>query len=262
MPGGDTIVTFSLVPAPADAETASREIAALREQLGEAGERERALARMQARLLARAGAAPLLSNRLALQKQAAQVAIRRDASQARMASAKAALAEQNAAVAEQKAVRRANGAREEAAAPAIATAAPSPAASSIADPVAVAATPPPWLSTAPDEAAPRTIDQRLSPALALARQIGLRFVSGYRPGAIIAGTMNLSDHSRFPSEAIDLGGSASAMQRYALAVAQLPAVDTVIYSPVGVWKAGTGWKSISSPITRRDHFDHVHVDTF
>jgi hypothetical protein len=52
------------------------------------------------------------------------------------------------------------------------------------------------------------------------------------------------------------------MRRYARAVAGMPGVDIVIHSPVGTWQAGGGWSAIKSATTRRDHYDHVHVDSF
>jgi hypothetical protein len=52
------------------------------------------------------------------------------------------------------------------------------------------------------------------------------------------------------------------MRRYARAVAGMRGVDIVIHSPVGMWQAGVGWTAIESSATRRDHYNHVHVDTF
>jgi hypothetical protein len=52
------------------------------------------------------------------------------------------------------------------------------------------------------------------------------------------------------------------MRHYALAVAGIPGVETVIYSGVGLWLAGSGWGDIQAEVTYRDHRDHVHVDTF
>jgi hypothetical protein len=106
------------------------------------------------------------------------------------------------------------------------------------------------------------IDRRLGPALALARELGLALISAHRPGATIPGSGNRSDHSYYPSRAIDLAGSARQMRRYARAVAGKPGVHTVIYSGVGLWLAGEGWGKIRSRVTYRDHVDHVHVDTF
>jgi Putative peptidoglycan binding domain len=106
------------------------------------------------------------------------------------------------------------------------------------------------------------IDRRLEPALALAREMGLELISAYRPGATIAESGHRSDHAYYPSRAIDLAGSRRQMRRYALAVAGKPGVETVIYSGVGLWLAGSGWGEIQAQVTYRDHLDHVHVDTF
>jgi len=107
-----------------------------------------------------------------------------------------------------------------------------------------------------------SVDRRLWAELALARRMGLTLRSAYRPGSIIAASGGRSDHSYYPSRAIDVGGSAANMRRFARAVAGMPGVDIVIYSPAGMWQAGVGWAGIHSSTTRRDHVDHVHVDTF
>jgi hypothetical protein len=91
--------------------------------------------------------------------------------------------------------------------------------------------------------------------------MGLTLWSAHRPGSNLPGG-GRSDHSFYPSKAIDVAGSARNMRRYARAVAGMPGVDIVIYSPVGMWQAGVGWSAIHSSTTRRDHYDHVHVDTF
>ena len=106
------------------------------------------------------------------------------------------------------------------------------------------------------------IDPRLWPALSLAREMSLKLISAYRPGATIAGSGNRSDHSYFPSRAIDVADGADQMRRFARAVAGKPGVETVIYSGVGLWLADHGWGEIRSETTYRDHVNHVHVDTF
>jgi hypothetical protein len=106
------------------------------------------------------------------------------------------------------------------------------------------------------------VDERLAGALALAREMGLTLLSAYRPGALIAASGRPSDHSYSPSKAIDISGPAAAMRRYALAVAGMRGVETVIHSPVGLWTPGEGWHDIRTSVTYRDHVDHVHVDTF
>jgi peptidoglycan hydrolase-like protein with peptidoglycan-binding domain len=107
----------------------------------------------------------------------------------------------------------------------------------------------------------RSVDRRLWAELALARRMGLTLWSAYRPGSRFASGKR-SDHSYYPSKAIDVAGSARSMRRYARAVAGMRGVDIVIHSPVGIWQAGVGWSRIDSPTTRREHYDHVHVDTF
>jgi peptidoglycan hydrolase-like protein with peptidoglycan-binding domain len=107
----------------------------------------------------------------------------------------------------------------------------------------------------------RNVDRRLWAELGLARRMGLTLWSAYRPGSRFPSGKR-SDHSYFPSKAIDVAGSARSMRRYARAVAGMPGVDIVIHSPVGIWQAGVGWSRIDSSTTRREHYDHVHVDTF
>ena len=109
---------------------------------------------------------------------------------------------------------------------------------------------------------PDGIDERLGAALALAHEMGLKLISAHRPGATIGASGGVSDHAFYPSKAIDLQGSADEMKRYALAVAGIAGVETVIYAGTGMWIAGSGWGEIRSESTRRDHVDHVHVDTF
>jgi peptidoglycan hydrolase-like protein with peptidoglycan-binding domain len=107
----------------------------------------------------------------------------------------------------------------------------------------------------------RSVDRRLWAELALARRMGLTLWSAYRPGSRFPSGKR-SDHSYYPSKAIDVAGSARSMRRYARAVAGMRGVDIVIHSPVGIWQAGVGWSGIDSATTRREHYDHVHVDTF
>jgi peptidoglycan hydrolase-like protein with peptidoglycan-binding domain len=107
----------------------------------------------------------------------------------------------------------------------------------------------------------RSVDRRLWAELTLARRLGLSLVSAHRPGSRLS-SGKLSDHGYYPSRAIDVAGSKRSMRRYARAVAGMRGVDIVIYSPVGMWQAGVGWHGIESGETRRDHYDHVHVDTF
>jgi peptidoglycan hydrolase-like protein with peptidoglycan-binding domain len=112
------------------------------------------------------------------------------------------------------------------------------------------------------EAAGEGVDARLAGALALAKRMGLELVSAHRPGATIAASGNRSDHAFLPSRAIDLAGSEDEMRRYARAVAGMAGVETVIYSPLGIWLAGRGWGEIRTSATYDEHLGHVHVDTF
>jgi peptidoglycan hydrolase-like protein with peptidoglycan-binding domain len=101
---------------------------------------------------------------------------------------------------------------------------------------------------------PGSIARTLWDELSLAERMGLRLISGHRPGA--GGS---SDHSRYPSLAIDIAGSPAEMRAYALAVAGRPGINYVIYSPLGIWGSWSGgWRPVSGG-TRADHFDHVHV---
>ena len=113
-----------------------------------------------------------------------------------------------------------------------------------------------------DAAVPAGIDTRLAAAYTLGREMGLKLISGYRPGATIAASGNRSDHSFNPSRAIDMAGTKAQMRRYAKALAGTRGVETIIYSGVGLWISGHGWREIGSSVTYRDHLDHVHVDTF
>jgi hypothetical protein len=92
--------------------------------------------------------------------------------------------------------------------------------------------------------------------------MGLEIISAHRPSATIASSGGRSDHSYYPSKAIDVAGSSAAMRSYARAVAGNRGIDIVIHTPVGMWQAGVGWTGIDSAATARDHVNHVHVDTF
>jgi peptidoglycan hydrolase-like protein with peptidoglycan-binding domain len=105
---------------------------------------------------------------------------------------------------------------------------------------------------------PASISRSLWDELRLARRMGLRLVSGYRPGATIAGGRR-SDHSYYPSRAIDVAGSRAAMRSYARAVAGRTRIKYVIYSPLGMWGNWNGSWSPVSGATRADHYSHVHV---
>ncbi|MDQ3875430.1 MAG: hypothetical protein M3322_07815, partial [Actinomycetota bacterium] len=110
------------------------------------------------------------------------------------------------------------------------------------------------------ESGPESITRSLWDELALATKMGLRLISGYRAGATIGGGGgSRSDHSYYPSRAIDVAGSAAAMREYALAVAGRAGIAYVIYSPLGMWGSWNGgWRPVSGQ-TRADHYSHVHV---
>jgi peptidoglycan hydrolase-like protein with peptidoglycan-binding domain len=106
---------------------------------------------------------------------------------------------------------------------------------------------------------PVSIARPLWDELALADRMGLRLVSGHRPGATVGGGGSPSDHAAYPSRAIDVGGSPATMRRFALAVAGRPGIEYVIYSPLGMWGSWNGsWRPVTGD-TRASHFSHVHV---
>ena len=105
---------------------------------------------------------------------------------------------------------------------------------------------------------PASITRSLWDDLARAKNMGLRLISGYRPGATIGGG-SPSDHSRYPSRAIDVAGSPAAMRRYALATAGRAGIKYIIYSPLGMWGNWNGsWRPVTGG-TRAAHYSHVHV---
>ena len=106
---------------------------------------------------------------------------------------------------------------------------------------------------------PGSITRSLWDELSLAKRMGLRLISGHRPGATIGGGGSRSDHSYYPSRAIDMAGSPAAMRRYALGVAGRAGIKYVIYSPLGIWGSWRGgWGTVSGS-TRAAHYSHVHV---
>jgi peptidoglycan DL-endopeptidase CwlO len=106
---------------------------------------------------------------------------------------------------------------------------------------------------------PASISPSLWDELALAKRMGLRLISGYRPGATIAGGGGTSDHSRYPSRAIDVAGSPAAMRQYARRIAGRTRIKYIIYSPLGMWGSWSGsWRPVSGS-TLADHYSHVHV---
>lgn len=109
------------------------------------------------------------------------------------------------------------------------------------------------------ETGPTSITPSLWDELALANSMGLRLISGYRSGATIGGGGGRSDHSYYPSRAIDVGGSPAAMREYARAIAGRAGIKYIIYSPLGIWGSWNGnWRPVSGG-TRAAHYAHVHV---
>jgi phage-related protein len=101
-----------------------------------------------------------------------------------------------------------------------------------------------------------TISQSLWDELGLARKFGLVLTSGYRPGAITKhGTP--SDHGVFPSKAIDVSGTASAMAAYFMALIGNRGVKQAFYDPLGSIFGGA-----RSGYREGGHSDHVHVATY
>jgi hypothetical protein len=108
------------------------------------------------------------------------------------------------------------------------------------------------------ESGPASITRSLWDELGLANRIGLRLISGHRPGSTIGGG-SPSDHAAYPSRAIDVAGSPAAMRRFALAVAGRPGIKYIIHSPLGIWGSWNGsWRPVTGG-TRSSHFSHVHV---
>jgi hypothetical protein len=106
---------------------------------------------------------------------------------------------------------------------------------------------------------PASISPSLWDELAIAKRMGLRLISGYRPGATIAGGGGTSDHSRYPSRAIDVAGSPAAMRQYARTIAGRARIKYIIYSPLGMWGNWSGSWSPVSGSTLADHYSHVHI---
>jgi len=99
----------------------------------------------------------------------------------------------------------------------------------------------------------------------IGQAMGLTLSSGYRPGAVTS-TGNPSLHGVYPSKAIDMAGSESAMRRYFLfevARGALTGLREVIHSPFW-WHPGSGITRIpaSAGSVLRDHYSHVHVGSY
>jgi len=111
----------------------------------------------------------------------------------------------------------------------------------------------------------QSISPTLFDDLALAQSSGLTLTSGYRPGAVTS-TGNPSLHGVFPSKAIDVSGSETAMRRFFLtevARGALTGLREVIHSPFW-WHPGSGITRIPSSAgsVLRDHYSHVHVGSY
>lgn len=114
-------------------------------------------------------------------------------------------------------------------------------------------------NAAPSGAAgPASVTRSLWDELAIAKRQGLRLISGHRPGALISAGKP-SDHSYYPSRAIDVAGSRQAMRAYARTIAGRARIRYIIYSPLGLWGNWNGaWRPVTGG-TRAAHYDHVHV---
>lgn len=104
---------------------------------------------------------------------------------------------------------------------------------------------------------PESISPGLYDDLALARADGLTLTSGFRPGAhTIFG--NASLHSTFPARAIDVSGSAGAMNAFFNQEVGRPGIVELIHNPYA-WYPGAGIVNIAGTQLGNDHIDHVHV---
>jgi hypothetical protein len=103
---------------------------------------------------------------------------------------------------------------------------------------------------------PKSISPALYDELAGARSMGLVLTSGYRPGAKTKhGTT--SDHSIYPSHAIDVAGTASNMARFFRWLIGQADVKQAFYDPLGSIFGG-----VLSGYREGGHSDHVHVATY
>jgi peptidoglycan hydrolase-like protein with peptidoglycan-binding domain len=106
---------------------------------------------------------------------------------------------------------------------------------------------------------PASISRALWDELAIAKRMGLRLISGYRPGASITGGGGTSDHARYPSRAVDVADSPATMRQFARRIAGRAQIKYIIYSPLGIWgNWNRSWRPVSGS-TLADHYSHVHV---
>lgn len=99
--------------------------------------------------------------------------------------------------------------------------------------------------------------------LGLAQAFGLSLSSGYRPGAVTL-TGNPSLHGVYPSKAIDVAGSESAMSaffRSEVGRAPFTGIRELIHNPYA-WYPGAGLVNIAGTQLGRDHINHVHVGSY
>lgn len=103
---------------------------------------------------------------------------------------------------------------------------------------------------------PKSVSPRLYDELAGATAYGLRLTSGYRPGAVTAhGTK--SDHSYYPSRAIDVAGAPNRMAGFFRWLIGQTDVKQAFYDPLGSIFGGA-----LSSYREGGHSDHVHVATY
>ena len=103
---------------------------------------------------------------------------------------------------------------------------------------------------------PKSIDPGLYDELAGSRSFGLSLTSGYRPGARTKhGTR--SDHSIYPSKAIDVAGPPNRMAGFFRWLIGQTDVKQAFYDPLGSIFGG-----VLSSYREGGHSDHVHVATY
>jgi hypothetical protein len=122
---------------------------------------------------------------------------------------------------------------------------------SVPNPFGDASGPPAFLGKGP-----ASIDRSLYDELADATAHHLVLTSGYRPGAITKhGTK--SDHSYYPSKAIDVAGAAVNMASFFRSLIGDRGVKQAFYDPLGSIFGG-----VLSSYREGGHSDHVHVATY
>jgi hypothetical protein len=103
---------------------------------------------------------------------------------------------------------------------------------------------------------PSSISPKLYDELAGARRFGLTLSSGYRPGAVTR-SGHPSDHSYFPSRAIDVVGPPARMAGFFRWLIGQRDVKQAFYDPLGSIFGG-----VLSSYREGGHRDHVHVATY